>query len=417
MFVLQYSHDTSHLSYYLYLYTFALFYFLSPSPPESHLLTHHLLLTLLLLLSYSISIKDCHIEKLTMASEFAFFPLLPTELRWLIWEACIPHRNVELELPMRIDSDDTTGGDCELRSTLLRNLQPPLITKVCRESRKIAFKNGEIRHHTFITPTASFPRRISYWFSTKYDSHVLYRTIAEGPNRERFIWNKIPQLNAQDTQNWYIGRFPSYSDDSLYRFLDAGHYPEFPQQTVCLRVFVLHMNASGASDPRLWGTTGEEIVKFVDSRDIDGIKSFRRKMKGDDPNIRFVDAMLNHEEFIVHLKRWEQHFKAEWLHYHWLILNMRREWTPDQARDLLRGPRFNENGDMMMINPTTHVSVEYFQENDDQWSDQRCCLNVDHPRVQLALERAPEYRSAVMFRLCTSDCSPTRPSSLNRSRI
>lgn len=77
----------------------------------------------------------------TSAREFFLFPQLPLELRCFIWRKCLPHRVVEI---------DTVIGDdrhpiCELFDTSYLNSLPPIITRVCRESRHVAFEGVDVQ--------------------------------------------------------------------------------------------------------------------------------------------------------------------------------------------------------------------------------------------------------------------------------
>lgn len=78
---------------------------------------------------------------------FRLFPQLPIELRVEIWRLCLLHRVSEMDYPvdfMIYGSADPDDGEyaCSLRSTSIDNTRPPLLTRVCRESRRIAFESG-----------------------------------------------------------------------------------------------------------------------------------------------------------------------------------------------------------------------------------------------------------------------------------
>jgi hypothetical protein len=73
---------------------------------------------------------------------FHFFSRLPTELRLAIWCECLPHRVIEIDQPFdEIIYDLETPIPCELRTTSA-NRHPPLISRVCRESRLVASEAG-----------------------------------------------------------------------------------------------------------------------------------------------------------------------------------------------------------------------------------------------------------------------------------
>ncbi len=75
---------------------------------------------------------------MTTHNSFDYFPLLPAELRVIIWELCLPRRIVDFNMPTERWSTPL------LDDAIFLNSRPPLTTRVCRESREIAFKNGFI---------------------------------------------------------------------------------------------------------------------------------------------------------------------------------------------------------------------------------------------------------------------------------
>ncbi|KAK7698774.1 hypothetical protein SLS64_012255 [Diaporthe eres] len=78
---------------------------------------------------------------------FVRFADFPTEIRLAIWRDCLPHRVVELDYqPDDIiwdEGPDDEAPPCSANGMIqLRNKAPPLITRVCRESRQVAFETG-----------------------------------------------------------------------------------------------------------------------------------------------------------------------------------------------------------------------------------------------------------------------------------
>ena len=80
----------------------------------------------------------------TIARGFPLFPKLPTELREAIWRLCLPYRVSELDLPVPDLVFDKGQLACELQATTQANNLPPLVSRVCHESRSVAFKAGSI---------------------------------------------------------------------------------------------------------------------------------------------------------------------------------------------------------------------------------------------------------------------------------
>lgn len=66
----------------------------------------------------------------TMPQTFTLFPKLPPELRRIIWEFCLPSRVFEVHDLYKYDH-------CQLEATSRINTRPPIITRVCVESRLV----------------------------------------------------------------------------------------------------------------------------------------------------------------------------------------------------------------------------------------------------------------------------------------
>jgi hypothetical protein len=95
------------------------------------------------------------------AKEFTLFPHLPLELRRAIWQQCRPHRVMELDAPNQVGVDTY----CQLTHTSYLNMRPPVITRVCRESRDVAFENAGI------VKVNSDPNAPCWWSGTSLHHH------------------------------------------------------------------------------------------------------------------------------------------------------------------------------------------------------------------------------------------------------
>ncbi|KAK4441950.1 hypothetical protein QBC34DRAFT_500007 [Podospora aff. communis PSN243] len=82
---------------------------------------------------------------------FALFPSLPTEIRLLIWQACLPHRTIELD-PAPSHGDGPRRFGERVATTSRTNTRPPTISRVCRESSDVAFRHGAIHGLFHLNP-------------------------------------------------------------------------------------------------------------------------------------------------------------------------------------------------------------------------------------------------------------------------
>lgn len=92
-------------------------------------------------------------------------PPVPLEVRWMIWEFCLPHRVVELDVCSRDRNRHITDtpSACEFTTTSTTNCAPPTISRVCREValRHGAQGVGRLRHQS-TAPRISTPTRARY---------------------------------------------------------------------------------------------------------------------------------------------------------------------------------------------------------------------------------------------------------------
>jgi hypothetical protein len=117
------------------------------------------------------------------ATDFPRFSELPAELREEIWLYCLPARVFELSSPndgvifwepgKSITKDQFP---CELRHTSRMNRVPPLIAKVCHESRILAFKTGAFTSTVDDLPTDTERPPESQWPMADANKHWLSRS-------------------------------------------------------------------------------------------------------------------------------------------------------------------------------------------------------------------------------------------------
>lgn len=117
-------------------------------------------------------------------------PRLPLELRLAIWRLCLPERVYELDLPesdyvFHVPYELTMANrrvPCDLDLTSTFNTLPPVITRVCRESRQVALETGSYVSQPDSPPReelwARKPGRPNTWIDRKYDSAHLSWYIA-----------------------------------------------------------------------------------------------------------------------------------------------------------------------------------------------------------------------------------------------
>lgn len=234
----------------------------------------------------------------TVEREFAFFPILPAELRLAIWRECLPHRVVELDSPEKeaafwfLDSPP-----CELRQTTRANGRPPVISRVCRESRLVALEAGGRHQNSLPAPPkaaawGSVSTRNS-WVDRSRDSVHLNWT----PAYEPYYWSDGSALHylAWKAAHTLGGSFMfDYLDESFDLDVDLEKRLPALQQVshwvVVMRIIVVHARFETAAKTGLFGLLGDAWVRLVDVSDgprLDAFYDLAQKCETDGyPSVR-----------------------------------------------------------------------------------------------------------------------------------
>lgn len=138
---------------------------------------------------------------------FHNFSLLPAELRREIWRYCLPHRVGEIDDPSAVMIYNTyspeTKEPCSLYWTGTRNNCPPLLTRVCHESRSIALESG-----------AWFSRLVFRKGATRCRPHEISWEAGNAIDRGRW-WDPL-------RESAHMSYTPSYDVESLYFYFQGN---------------------------------------------------------------------------------------------------------------------------------------------------------------------------------------------------
>ncbi|KAF3394605.1 hypothetical protein F1880_005584 [Penicillium rolfsii] len=204
--------------------------------------------------------------------EFHFFSQLPTELRLAIWRICLPNRVVEIDLPWDDGVDFYPNlPPCELRQTTHINRRAPLISRVCHESRLVAFETGYYRDD-------SSPPQEALW-----KSDLLVKRTWLDPCRDIILLNWTPtyeagyygQGSALDFLAWNAAKARGgafmfdYLDSTLDGQVDLRERIGALQklQYVVMHLIVVHTTFKTAVKTGLFGLLGDACIQLVDVSD------------------------------------------------------------------------------------------------------------------------------------------------------
>lgn len=370
-----------------------------------------------------------------MAS-FTRFPDLPKELRDAIWRLCLPHRVVELDIP---DADwyfdvkyqygvdrgepllrpDGSEYECEMRHTTTVNSLPPVISRVCHEARSVALESAKL--HFFPPPGAQGgPSNFvsAAWIDSARDTLCLHYLPHGGiinthwdPVLRRFLSIKnstgVESLSiCNDILEAHEGYWKNVSDD-IPQILRKGS----SSYLVFTNVVVIHADKSAAIDAGIFGVLGEEHVVLVDAFDTQRLMQYKNfalahRTKQDSMAEAFFEPQDSHL-----LSGWPLIRYAETpqectqdLEIRWLLYSENRYYASENGYDNpLRGNwlKTPESFDGVLDDPRYK---DYEDLPGRPFARQMWEPNRDHPWVQKALLRMPQFHPVIMFRLCTRDC-------------
>ncbi|KAJ5100666.1 hypothetical protein N7456_006718 [Penicillium angulare] len=215
-----------------------------------------------------------------MADEksFHFFPMLPTELRIEIWRLCLPYRIWEIDRPSAggIRLETIAGSDdlfpCTVSATVRTNGLPPVLTRVCRESRYIACKSGGILPADFFDDLPGDEISISWvldeltpdvWIDPIRDAaHINWSLpVHYGPELAYFdLGNRKVANPPSMMDNWF--EWHPIPDEERYDVLD-----DLPRWSVIMRVIIIHASFREATQTGLFGLLGDATIQVISSSD------------------------------------------------------------------------------------------------------------------------------------------------------
>jgi hypothetical protein len=233
------------------------------------------------------------------------FSRLPTELREGIWHLCLPHRVYEMDDPVAFVVYKAFGPEdkipCSLMSTSRSNTRPPLLARVCRESRRVAFvtRNWLPMLDWRGAGSSDGPREADWntgnvidrgcWKDTSRDSAHMNWTLGYdteyGPLMDGHpltsLAREAKRLNGSASfmpECIMIDHTfePEPYDRPILRPLegvpinqrkqeDLAALKLLPEWMVVVRVVVIHLDFGRAADSGLFGLSGDEIIQVVDA--------------------------------------------------------------------------------------------------------------------------------------------------------
>lgn len=229
----------------------------------------------------------------TTENVFHRFLQLPLEMREDIWSYCLPYRVCEMDCLIMCEpewSDDwECGTPCRLDHTSQVNQSPPLITRVCRESRLVAFRAGGLFRRGDRLSDAAQRYRFVYNFMWQDPARDMAHsnwtpeanTMCGGPLREKaplsYLVRQASHLSGPASLMAGILRSASLPSHSrlfggterhpiltVEEKLDLELLKKLPVGFVVMRVIVVHCTSKAAAQRGHFGLLGDARVQVVD---------------------------------------------------------------------------------------------------------------------------------------------------------
>ena len=345
------------------------------------------------------------------------FSKLPLELQARVWELCLPARVVEIDIP----AHHIVGTSCELSQTTRFNSQPPLITRICRESRRIALFHVD-KLYTDSILAQNGPPLISWhcngvtWACAATD--ILHMHWSNSYNADfpvvgdplaSFIWlaqKKGMRMSITDClvwsfdllNGWFV--WDSFFWSRKHEAFDLLNAAKGPYLVV-VRTVGLHTGLDIVLQTSLFGLLGEERVRVVGAADKAAIQAYHdlwaKGPQDDQEAASFFDHALQRHEihWLPHVQAWQWTLEVAWLRHFWPYGPNMDKVCRAESNSIWRG-----------------LTVPYESVLPGFDNIERRKPNREDPWVAEKLQQMPQFQPVVMFRLCHKECyKPPRPRS------
>ncbi|EPS32127.1 hypothetical protein PDE_07086 [Penicillium oxalicum 114-2] len=354
-----------------------------------------------------------------MADEFHLFAKLPAELRRMVWKECLPKSRVfDTMLPSLVFEQSRCRGT---RWSSRQSWRPPIITRVCRESRAVAHETGRV---LFYGDDANVPDYIdSVWSDATTDivaqywcpglENVMFWAHA---NPDTYLFHYAPRYQGTliaEARLKNALRAPSPNTD--WRTL-----AQLQHCYVCLEnPVMIHLTRKEMLVSGLFGRLGEEYIQLVDPTDAVRLKKFHNLALTSSQQLPETLEFFNHVrtstfQYMIH--NWTRETMMRWIYQEWLqaketcfagVVHPERIWVGPRSPDV-DGRTFNP----MAPETYTRYSMWFHLSDTLHFS-----YDDKHPWVREKLARAPKFYPRIMIRPCIKRCwLPSTPPRCSRPR-
>lgn len=361
-----------------------------------------------------------------MATTFTSFSRLPYEIRAMIWLECIPSRVVELDVPC----NEILPAHTEtcISWTAHQNTRPPVLSRVCHESREIILKLYGRPLNTRRDDLYGCTQ--SVWFNGKKDtvflSSILCFSLPPSDNGgdDYFIrCAKKAQEVAVPAQIIYPFHYLTMPLEPIsvrprITKQQADKISKLRDITVCLKVIQVHMSAEKALKGAISGPTGDQLVLIVnvdDSETIEKIADDAEHYHPSDNTPKIFALLKDTKKFLKEVRTWERHAAKHWTCQRFVeYANMpgHHPLDPDAPHNIDKF--WTHSPDSPTQDPITSKRWDNLYERSKYPQMDNFELNMTNPWSQWAHQDIPNFKPVIMFRLCVRDCSALSTTSARR---
>ncbi|KAI0148826.1 hypothetical protein GGR57DRAFT_230423 [Xylariaceae sp. FL1272] len=196
------------------------------------------------------------------ADTFTKFGSLPPELRIEIWRLCLPHRIIEMH---DIRSRRTASACWPPRAVRT----PPLISRVCRESRTIALQNGSLQPMMGSGAPVWYDRKtdiINIGRVYSFESNLVAEESVEKVDSLRsgfkdFICRPVTRISVAKDAIFYC------PDSAFARWVVRRMAERLVSCSIVVADMSIHLPREAAAASELFGLFAESTTVHVDMQD------------------------------------------------------------------------------------------------------------------------------------------------------
>lgn len=355
---------------------------------------------------------------------FDYFPRLPQELRDNIWRECLPCRVVEIDthnacyaLKVSFDDDDEDCDhqarpptECFMENTSKLNTAAPIISRVCREARRVAFETGGFMVTPFLTQSSSQDnlKKSRIWFDKERDVVHFHWTAlvdyAMGGRPEPGHLVLVESHLAAARVGCSINKsLLSPSGHGTPWLQDRAVLERIGRFAVCFETVCIHAREGPAVASGLFGLLGEERIILVDALDyqrLGKLWAFWDAHREEHPDPLTYDFFS--ECHAQHVGSEAQRRRTQVIHD--AMEKIQKQWVLDKWDEQDELPGWSEREKVWLATPDWVPTRDYTKKQRQrnrldymaQWVPNR-----DHPWIMQVYSSMPEFRPVIMFRLCT----------------